>query len=86
MKKQEDDRARFAEFFSACKEDIENCDIVSCHWGYPHGRIAYWINKDFGKPYIVTYHGSDVHTMPFNNSDIKKKVLQIMENSVQNIL
>ena len=85
IEKQEDDRARFAEFFSACKEDIENCDIVSCHWGYPHGRMAYWINKDFGKPYIVTYHGSDVHTMPFNNSDIKKKVLQIMENSVQNI-
>ena len=85
IEKQEDDRARFAEFFSVCKEDIENCDIVSCHWGYPHGRMAYWINKDFGKPYIVTYHGSDVHTMPFNNSDIKKKVLQIMENSVQNI-
>lgn len=53
--------------------------------GYPHGRIAYWINKDFKKPYIVTYHGSDVHTMPFENEHIKTKILQIMENAKQNI-
>ena len=81
----DDDRERFKEFFNQCKSDIEECDIVSCHWGYPHGRIAYWINKDFGKPYIVTYHGSDVHTMPFENEHIKKKVLQIMEGATQNI-
>lgn len=83
--KLENDKERFVEFFNACKSDIEECDIVSCHWGYPHGRMAYWINKDFGKPYIVTYHGSDVHTMPFENEHIKTKVLQIMENATQNI-
>lgn len=83
--KLENDKERFVEFFNACKSDIKECDIVSCHWGYPHGRIAYWINKDFGKPYIVTYHGSDVHTMPFENEHIKTKVLQIMENATQNI-
>lgn len=83
--KLDDDRERFAEFFNQCKSDIEECDMVSCHWGYPHGRIAYWINKDFGKPYIVTYHGSDVHTMPFENEHIKKKVLQIMKGATQNI-
>lgn len=83
--KLENDKDRFVEFFDACKSDIEECDMVSCHWGYPHGRIAYWINKDFKKPYIVTYHGSDVHTMPFENEYIKTKVLQIMENAKQNI-
>lgn len=83
--KLENDKDRFVEFFDACKSDIEECDMVSCHWGYPHGRIAYWINKKFKKPYIVTYHGSDVHTMPFENEHIKTKVLQIMENAKQNI-
>lgn len=83
--KLENDKDRFVEFFDACKSDIEECDMVSCHWGYPHGRIAYWINKKFKKPYIVTYHGSDVHTMPFENEHIKIKVLQIMENAKQNI-
>lgn len=83
--KLENDKDRFEEFFDACKSDIEECDMVSCHWGYPHGRIAYWINKKFKKPYIVTYHGSDVHTMPFENEHIKIKVLQIMENAKQNI-
>lgn len=83
--KLENDKDRFEEFFDACKSDIEECDMVSCHWGYPHGRIAYWINREFKKPYIVTYHGSDVHTMPFENEHIKTKVLQIMENAKQNI-
>lgn len=85
IEKLDNDRERFAEFFNQCKNDIEKCDMISCHWGYPHGRIAYWINKDFGKPYIVTYHGSDVHTMPFENNYIKNKVLQIMECATQNI-
>lgn len=85
MEKNENDKERFKEFFNACKSDIEECDMVSCHWGYPHGRIAYWIKKEFNKPYIVTYHGSDVHTMPFENDYIKTKVLQIMENANQNI-
>lgn len=83
--KLENDKDRFVEFFDACKSDIEECDMLSCHWGYPHGRIAYWINKDFKKPYIVTYHGSDIHTMPFENEHIKTKILQIMENAKQNI-
>ena len=83
--KLENDKERFMEFFNTCKSDIEECDMVSCHWGYPHGRIAYWINREFKKPYIVTYHGSDVHTMPFENEHIKTKVLQIMENAKQNI-
>lgn len=85
IEKKENDRKRYDEFFNQCKKEIEECDIVSCHWGYPHGRIAYWINKEYKKPYIVTYHGSDVHTMPFNNSCIKEKVLQIMENAEKNI-
>lgn len=83
--KLENDKERFMEFFNTCKSDIEECDMVSCHWGYPHGRIAYWINREFKKPYIVTYHGSDVHTMPFENGNIRTKVLQIMENATQNI-
>lgn len=67
------------------KNDIKKYDLVSAHWGYPHGRIAYFINKLFNKPYIVTYHGSDVHTMPVKNPHIKKQVLEVMNSAYKNI-
>lgn len=67
------------------KYDIKKYDLVSAHWGYPHGRIAYFINKLFNKPYIVTYHGSDVHTMPVKNPHIKNQVLEVMNNAYKNI-
>lgn len=67
------------------KKEIKKYDLVSAHWGYPHGRIAYFINKIFNKPYIVTYHGSDVHTMPVKNAHIKKQVIEVMNNAYKNI-
>lgn len=67
------------------KNDIKKYDLVSAHWGYPHGRIAYFINKIFNKPYIVTYHGSDVHTMPVKSPHIKNQVLEVMNNAYKNI-
>lgn len=85
IEKKDDDQSRFKEFFEQCSDSIEKCDMISCHWGYPHGRIAYWANKIYKKPYIVTYHGSDVHTMPFADESIRKKVLEVMNNAVQNI-
>lgn len=67
------------------KKEIKQYDLVSCHWGYPHGRIAYYIKKLYNLPYIVTYHGSDIHTMPVKDSSIRKKVIEILNNASKNI-
>lgn len=67
------------------KKEIKQYDFVSCHWGYPHGRIAYYIKKLYNLPYIVTYHGSDIHTMPVKDSSIRKKLIEILNNASKNI-
>lgn len=79
------DKINFSTFLKGYEKEIKNCDLVSTHWGYPHGRIAYFINKIYNKPYIVTYHGSDVHTMPVKNEHIKTKVLEVMNNAYKNL-
>ena len=67
------------------KDEIKRYSLVSCHWGYPHGRIAYYIKKLYGLPYIVTYHGSDIHTLPVKDKSIRKKVMDILNDSYKNI-
>ena len=67
------------------KKDIKKFDLISVHWGYPHGRLGYWINKLYKKLYIVTYHGSDIHTMPIKNKHIAFKLMKVMNNAYKNI-
>jgi len=55
-------------------------DIIHAHflWDtYP----VYLINKRTGIPYIVTVHGSDIHTLPYKNTRIRNTVLNILENA-----
>jgi glycosyltransferase involved in cell wall biosynthesis len=79
------DYLRYKPFFKKYEEVIKNCDVVSVPWGYPHGRIGYWINKLYTKPYIVTYYGSDIHTMPYQKKHIKKKINEVMDNAYFNM-
>ncbi|WP_315168867.1 glycosyltransferase [Metaclostridioides mangenotii] len=75
------DVIRYLPFLKKYEEVIKSCDVVSVPWGYPHGRIGYWINKLYKKPYIVTYYGSDIHTMPYQKKHIKKKINEVMDNA-----
>tara|TARA_B110000240_G_scaffold198026_1_gene255881 strand:- start:3086 stop:4258 length:1173 start_codon:yes stop_codon:yes gene_type:complete len=54
-------------------------DYISSHWGYPNGSLAMKISKIIKKPYFVTYHGSDINTIPNKNIVFK----QIMTNVIQ---
>ncbi|MGL6107497.1 glycosyltransferase [Romboutsia sp.] len=79
------DKSNYSTFLKGYEKEIKQCDLVSTHWGYPHGRIAYYIKQVYNKPYMVTYHGSDVHTMPVKNEHIKTKVLEVMNNATKNL-
>lgn len=67
------------------KKIIKESDIINAQWGYPHGRIAYFMSKLYGKKYIVNYYGSDIHTMPVKDSAIRQKLLKVMNNAHKNI-
>ena len=84
IEKQDDDYKKYEPFIEAHRKEIEACDIVVAQWGYPHGRLAYHIGKKFDKPYFVQYYGSDIHTNPFRDSNVKKKVLDVLNNAANN--
>ena len=49
-----------AERFLGTYLKTHSCDICHVHFVVPTGLIALWIKKNYGIPYVVTAHGSDV--------------------------
>ncbi|MEG0465396.1 MAG: glycosyltransferase [Peptostreptococcus sp.] len=84
IEKQDDDYEKYKEFIEKHEKEILNCDAVVAMWGYPHGRLAYHIGKKYNKPYFVQYYGSDIHTNPYRNENVKKKVVEILNNASNN--
>lgn len=84
LEKRKHDYSKYSSFIDKYRKEIEKCDIIVAQWGYPHGRLAYHIGKEFGKPYMVQYHGSDIHTNPLKDSNIKSKTLDVLNNSYNN--
>jgi len=55
---------------------FEHYDLISAH-SFEPAVIASLANKKFGTPFAVTWHGSDIHTMPGSNRAVKKVILDI---------
>ena len=49
-----------AERFLGTYLKTHSCDICHVHFVVPTGLIALWIKKNYGIPYVLTAHGSDV--------------------------
>lgn len=64
------------------KLDIQKTDFIIAHWGYPHGRVAYFINKIKKNKYIVYYHGSDINYIA---PRYKKEFKEVMSAATTNI-
>lgn len=69
------------------KDHIKNkkVDLIHAHRVFPEGYIASKIHEYTGVPYIVTAHGSDIHTLPKERPGLKKVILETLENSKKNI-
>lgn len=63
----------------------ENIELIHAHWGYPQGYIAYKLSEKLNIPYVVTYHGSDIHTIPNNNKSIKNIMRVVLDHAKLNI-
>lgn len=57
---------------------FKDYDLLDVHSGA--GNVALQVKKQYGIPYVITWHGSDIHTSPFNSLSqlsITKSLLEI---------
>ena len=62
---------------------LQNCILLSVHSLTP-GYVAYMMKRKYGIPYYVTWHGSDIHTIPYSSSFYFSKVKRTIEASNRN--
>lgn len=62
---------------------FKDYDIVSAH-AIASGNLALVLHEKLGLPYFVTWHGSDIHTDPFNNKYNKVRTIKVLENAENN--
>lgn len=60
---------------------ISKFDLIHAHPTYPTGYIALLFKEKYGIPYVVTAHGSDIHTYPKANLEIRKSTLEILNHA-----
>lgn len=68
-----------------CRELMSDVDLISAHWGLSCGLLGYWLKKMTKIPVVVTYHGSDIHTIPFKNYGWKfslRKVFKCVNGNI----
>lgn len=59
-------------------------DMICAHSMVP-GVLAREIGRRYNVPYCITWHGSDIHTEPFVNKNVFKKVSKLMDGASCNI-
>lgn len=62
---------------------FDSFDLILAH-SWEAGLIAMDVKQRLGIPYIVTWHGSDIHTFPFSNRFGAKIVRQLLEDADRN--
>lgn len=72
-------------FIKVCKNELVNSNVIMAHWGVTSGILAMNIANVFNKNLSVTYHGSDIHTIPKKNKGIKQQILKLLNRSDLNI-
>jgi len=54
-------------------------DLLDVHSG--GGETALEVKRRYGIPYVVSWHGSDIHTAPYHDNLTRQKVAKILENA-----
>lgn len=67
-------------FYRGIAKRIKNYDLISAHSGNC-GWIGEMIAKRDGIPYFITWHGSDIHTLPFQNSFYHAQAKRLLEGA-----
>jgi glycosyltransferase involved in cell wall biosynthesis len=56
-------------------------DLIHAHFAFPSGIISKNISKQLKIPYILTLHGTDIHTLPHRSKKLKNEILESLENA-----
>lgn len=62
---------------------FQSYDLISAH-SITCGRLALAIHEWYGVPFFVTWHGSDIHTLPYNNKYTRHDTVKVLENATYN--
>ena len=65
--------------------DVASFDLIHDHWAYPNGHAAGLLARPHGVPYVITAHGSDVHTHPLKSRVQKSRLVRSLDNAARNI-
>ena len=77
-------RAFFSTFaYNKRASVFKKYDLISAH-SINCGKLALEIKRRYDIPYVVTWHGSDIHSAPFNNKYAHNDVYEICKNADNN--
>lgn len=62
---------------------FKDYDLIDAH-SLNAGYVAQLIKSKYSIPYVVTWHGSDIHQSAFNSELNKKRIIRIIENADMN--
>lgn len=62
---------------------LKGYDIISAH-SLDGGLLASFASNKFGTPYTVTWHGSDIHTVPWVSKPARLKTIKITKSAKAN--
>lgn len=58
--------------------NLNGYDLIHAHWAYPHGYIASLLKSKMGIPYVLSVHGNDIHTDPWEKPRTKTYVREAL--------
>ena len=64
---------------------IKGYDLSSAH-SLACSEIAMRAKEKYGVPYVSSWYGSDIHSVPFENEFYRKKTVKAMENAEHNFM
>lgn len=70
-------------YYYKIAKDFQKYDLIIAH-SHDCGIIAMHAKALYGIPYTVTWHGSDIHTEPFNNMSSRQGTIKVIENANMN--
>ena len=70
----------FARFMDRTLQCLKGYDFISAH-SLTGGLFAEMAHRQYGVPYFVTWHGSDVHTHPWGNPVLLEDTRRVMQGA-----
>jgi len=61
--------------------EITNIKLVHLHWAYPTGYIFSILKNKIGIKYVLTLHGSDIHSLHKKGKQVIKMTIVALENA-----